>query len=74
VQNSKKKGGDFCKPFAPVLKKALEYMARNPDDKMKRSILRILRIWEERAVYDIPLIKDFESSYRKMWDDLNVSV
>ncbi|OXA46699.1 Regulation of nuclear pre-mRNA domain-containing protein 1B [Folsomia candida] len=53
IQNSKKKGGDFGKLFAPCLKKALEYMARNPEDKMKKSILH------------------FESSYRKMWDDLH---
>lgn len=71
IQNGKKKGAEFCKGFAPVLKKALEYMARNPDDKIKKSILRILRIWEERGVYEPTLIKEFESTYRKTWDDLH---
>jgi hypothetical protein len=71
IQNSRKKGGEFGKSFGPIFKKALEYMARNPDDKTKKSILRILKIWEERGIYEPTLIKDFESSYRKAWDDLH---
>lgn len=46
-------------------------MARNPEDKTKKSLLRILKIWEDRGIYESPLIKEFESSYRKTWDDLN---
>jgi len=71
VQNSRKKGAEFGKSFAPIFKKALEYIARSPEDKTKKNILRILRIWEERGIYESSLIKDLESSYRKAWDDLH---
>lgn len=48
-------------------------MARIPDEKTKNCILRILKIWEDRVIYEGNLIKDFESSYRKAWNDLHGS-
>lgn len=73
IQNSRKKGGEFGKSFAPILKKTFEHVARIPDEKTKSCILRILKIWEDRTIYEVNLIKDFESSYRKAWSDLHGS-
>ncbi|CAL8109358.1 unnamed protein product [Orchesella dallaii] len=73
IQNSRKKGGEFGKSFAPILKKMFDHMARIPDEKTKNSVLRILKIWEDRGIYEVNLIRDFESAYRKAWNDLHGS-
>lgn len=73
IQNSRKKSAEFGKSFAPILKKTFEHIARIPAEKTKNCILRILKIWEDRAIYEVNLIKDFESSYRKAWNDLHGS-
>ncbi|ODM94052.1 Regulation of nuclear pre-mRNA domain-containing protein 1B, partial [Orchesella cincta] len=73
IQNSRKKGAEFGKSFAPILKKMFDHMARIPEEKTKGSVLRILKIWEDRAIYEVNLIRDFESSYRKAWNDLHGS-
>jgi regulator of Ty1 transposition protein 103 len=60
IQNSKKKGPEFGKEFGNVLRKAFENMAvPESDDKTRKSIERILQIWEERGVYEPKLIKEF---------------
>lgn len=73
VQVSRKKGGEFGKSFSLILKKTFEHMARLPSEKTKNSILRILKIWEDRTIYEVNTIRDFESSYRKAWNDLHGS-
>ena len=60
IQNSKKKGPEFGKEFGNVLRKAFESMAvPESDEKTRKSIERILEIWEERSVYEPKLIKEF---------------
>ncbi|XP_023703744.1 regulation of nuclear pre-mRNA domain-containing protein 1B [Cryptotermes secundus] len=60
IQNSKKKGPEFGKEFGNVLRKAFESMAvPENDEKTRKSIERILQIWEERGVYEPKLIKEF---------------
>jgi regulator of Ty1 transposition protein 103 len=60
IQNSKKKGPEFGKEFGNVLRKAFENMAvPESDEKTRKSIERILQIWEERGVYEPKLIKEF---------------
>jgi len=60
IQNSKKKGPEFGKEFGNVLRKAFENMAvPESDEKTRKSIERILEIWEERSVYEPKLIKEF---------------
>ncbi|XP_021923169.1 regulation of nuclear pre-mRNA domain-containing protein 1B isoform X2 [Zootermopsis nevadensis] len=60
IQNSKKKGPEFGQEFGNVLRKAFENMAvPESDEKTRKSIERILQIWEERSVYDPKLIKEF---------------
>ncbi|XP_062570515.1 regulation of nuclear pre-mRNA domain-containing protein 1B-like isoform X2 [Saccostrea cucullata] len=51
IQNSKKKGPEFTKDFATVLPEAYKISTKDADDKIKKSVDRILGIWEERAVY-----------------------
>ncbi|XP_063244707.1 regulation of nuclear pre-mRNA domain-containing protein 1B [Bacillus rossius redtenbacheri] len=59
IQNSKKKGPEFGKEFATVLKRAFENIdIPENDKKIKRNIERLLQIWEERGVYDSKLIKE----------------
>jgi regulator of Ty1 transposition protein 103 len=74
IQNSRKKGPEFGKTFAPIFKKVLEHMAKISGEKTKRSILRILGIWQERSIYDGKLIKEFTSLYQKAWNDLHDDV
>lgn len=71
IQNGRKKGAEFLKSFAPIFKKSFEYMARIPGEKVKKSVCRILGIWQERGIYESKLIKDFEKCYLKAWDDLH---
>ncbi|PSN30137.1 Regulation of nuclear pre-mRNA domain-containing protein 1B [Blattella germanica] len=60
-QNSKKKGPEFGREFGNVLRKAFESMAvPENDEKTRKSIERILQIWEERGVYDPKLIREFK--------------
>ena len=69
IQNSKKKGPEFGKEFGGILRKAFECMAvPESDDKTRKSIERILQIWEERGVYDAKMIKEFK---RGLGNDLN---
>ncbi|XP_061197441.1 regulation of nuclear pre-mRNA domain-containing protein 1B-like isoform X2 [Saccostrea echinata] len=51
IQNSKKKGPEFTRDFATVLPEAYKISTKDADDKIKKSVDRILGIWEERAVY-----------------------
>ncbi|KAJ9575459.1 hypothetical protein L9F63_007664, partial [Diploptera punctata] len=61
IQNSKKKGPEFGREFGNVLRKAFENMAiPENDEKTRKSIERILNIWQERGVYDQKMIKEFK--------------
>ncbi|KAK7792284.1 hypothetical protein R5R35_013313 [Gryllus longicercus] len=61
IQNSKKKGPEFGREFGGVLRKAFECVSGpDSDEKTKKSLERILGIWEDRAVYDARLIKEFK--------------
>lgn len=51
IQNSKKKGPEFTKDFATVLPDAYKFATKDAEEKVKKSVDRILGIWEERAVY-----------------------
>ncbi|XP_067652398.1 regulation of nuclear pre-mRNA domain-containing protein 1B-like [Haliotis asinina] len=61
IQNSKKKGPEFTKDFATVLPDAVRIAAKDADDKTKRSLERVLNIWQERGVY----VKDFIKSMKQ---------
>ncbi|XP_033754411.1 regulation of nuclear pre-mRNA domain-containing protein 1B-like [Pecten maximus] len=52
IQNSKKKGPELTKDFATVLPEAYAVATKDADEKTKKSLERILNIWQERGVYD----------------------
>ncbi|XP_028029177.1 regulation of nuclear pre-mRNA domain-containing protein 1B [Bombyx mandarina] len=63
IQNSKKKGPEYGKEFGEVLVESFQHMAKTGmESKTKHSLHRILKIWEERGVYDAEKIKDFKDA------------
>lgn len=66
IQNSKKKGPEYTKEFAPVLKKAFRLLGNMKcSDKTVNKLERILQIWEERNVYDKKLVEEYKKIYHK---------
>ncbi|ESO83070.1 hypothetical protein LOTGIDRAFT_134103 [Lottia gigantea] len=61
IQNSKKKGPEFTRDFMTVLLPAIMVVGKEPDEKLKASVGRVLTIWGERGVYD----KDFIANLHK---------
>jgi len=65
IQNSKKKGPEYGKEFQKVLLKAFLHIGEtcsSSDDKTIGSLDRILKIWEERMVYDAKLVQGFKDA------------
>lgn len=60
IQNSKKKGPEFGREFGNVLRKSFEAVSAGSDEKTVKSLTRILDIWEERGVYEKPMITEFK--------------
>lgn len=52
IQNSKRKGPEFTKDFAPVIVDAFKHVSSETDENCKKHLSRVISIWEERAVYD----------------------
>eukprot|EP00891_Asterochloris_glomerata_P006896 jgi/Astpho2/6896/e_gw1.00106.36.1_t len=50
LQNSRKKGMEFVHEFHGVLPTAFKQLLRNSDEKMKKAVIRLVDIWEERKV------------------------
>lgn len=70
IQNSKKKGPEYGKEFGKILKNAFTHIGDtcSSDDKTLGSLGRILKIWEDRGVYDEKLIEDFRSALNHLAD------
>ena len=62
IQNSKRKGPEYSREFAIHLPKAFEHM-RKFDEKTRGQLNRLLRIWEERGVYDKTQIAKFKAAF-----------
>lgn len=66
IQNSKKKGPEYGKEFGSVLKKAFDIVGKTMiQDKTKKSMNRLLEVWEERGVYSKSQILEFRRAFRK---------
>ncbi|KAK3086442.1 hypothetical protein FSP39_018457 [Pinctada imbricata] len=61
IQNSKKKGPEFTKDFASVLPDAYNVVVGSVDEKICKSVERILNIWQERGVYSANFINQIKS-------------
>lgn len=61
IQNSKKKGPEYGKEFLKVLRKAFNHIGDvcRMEDRTIGSLGRILKIWEDRGVYDEKAIEEF---------------
>jgi regulator of Ty1 transposition protein 103 len=62
LQEGRKKGMAFQEEFFKVLPKAITHMAKHSDDKVKRSLTRIVTVWEERRVFGTRHIKSFRDA------------
>jgi regulator of Ty1 transposition protein 103 len=62
LQEGRKKGMAFQEEFFKVLPKAISHMAKHSDDKAKRSLTRIVTVWEERRVFGTRHIKSFRDA------------
>ncbi|XP_078054884.1 regulation of nuclear pre-mRNA domain-containing protein 1A-like isoform X3 [Mustelus asterias] len=68
IQNSKKKGPEFTKDFAPVLVDAFSHVSSESDENCKKHLERVLAIWQERMVYEnnfIDQLKQIVSTEKK---------
>ena len=67
IQNSKKKGPEYSEAFSSaILTKAFSDISQKCDDeKTFKSLERILKIWDERGVYESDKIKEFEVNLKK---------
>lgn len=60
IQNSKKKGPEYGKEFGVILYKVFAHIGETCDDeKLFTNLGRILKIWEERGVYESDAIKEY---------------
>ncbi|KAM8967445.1 regulation of nuclear pre-mRNA domain-containing protein 1A [Pelodytes ibericus] len=60
IQNSKRKGPEFTKDFAPVIADAFKHVASETDESCKKHLGRVLSIWEERAVYENEVLEQLK--------------
>ncbi|KAG8274142.1 Regulation of nuclear pre-mRNA domain-containing protein 1A [Homalodisca vitripennis] len=70
IQNSKKKGPEYGREFGTVLRKAFEVVGQKMQgEKTKRSINRLLDVWEERGVYSKSQIADFRRAFNSSLEE-----
>ncbi|KAJ0178152.1 hypothetical protein K1T71_005975 [Dendrolimus kikuchii] len=63
IQNSKKKGPEYGKEFGEVLADSFRHMAKSGiNEKTKKSLHRILNIWQERGVFDAQKVQEFKEA------------
>lgn len=62
IQNSKRKGPEFTKDFAPVIVEAFKHVSSDTDEGCKKHLGRVLSIWEERAVYENDILEHLKTA------------
>lgn len=67
IQNSKKKGPEYGREFGKILKNAFTHISEtcSNDEKTVGSLGRILKIWEDRGVYDEKAIEEYRNALNK---------
>lgn len=73
IQNSKKKGPEYGKEFGKILKNVFAHIGEtcSGDEKTLNSLGRILKIWEDRGVYDEKQIEDYRSALMNIGEKTN---
>ena len=61
IQTGKKKGLEFKVEFSKLLPRALQHMSREKDDSFRKSVERVISVWEERKVFESDAIVRFKS-------------
>ncbi|XP_038245444.1 regulation of nuclear pre-mRNA domain-containing protein 1A isoform X6 [Dermochelys coriacea] len=62
IQNSKRKGPEFTKDFAPVIVEAFKHVSSESDESCKKHLGRVLSIWEERSVYENEVLEQLRQA------------
>lgn len=67
IQNSKKKGPEYGKEFSKALKNTFVHIGETcaNDTKTLESLGRILKIWEDRGVYEQKAIEEYRNSLNR---------
>lgn len=65
IQNGKKKGPEFKTEFGKVLPRALQHLSREKDESFRKSVERVIGVWEERKVFEPEAIVRFKSMLGK---------
>jgi regulator of Ty1 transposition protein 103 len=65
IQNGKKKGSEFKTEFSKVLPRALQFMSQEKDESFRKSVERVISVWEERKVFEPDTIVRFKSMLGK---------
>lgn len=73
IQNSKKKGPEYGKEFGKILKNAFLHIGETctNDGKTLGSLGRILKIWEDRGVYEEKAIHEYRNALNKVLNAAN---
>lgn len=66
LQNCKKKGPEFHKAFGGVLITAFTHVAKHADEQTKKSVLRILQVWQERSVFEADYVNQIRDAVNKV--------
>lgn len=61
IQNSKKKGTEFKTEFVKVLPRAFQLVSKEKVDSLRKSVERVVSVWEERKVFDAEVIVRLKS-------------
>lgn len=61
IQNSKKKGPEFKNEFRKLLPRSLQLVSREKGDSLRKSVERIVSVWEDRNVFEPDVIIRFKS-------------
>lgn len=66
LQNCKKKGPEFHKSFGGVLITAFTHVVKHADESTKKSVMRILDVWQERIVFEPEFLDKIRNSVGKL--------
>jgi regulator of Ty1 transposition protein 103 len=63
MQNSRKKGAEFCMGFSKVIPAAIQHVyTKEADEPTRKAIMRLLDVWQERMILSGSLINDLRKT------------
>ena len=62
LQEGRKKGREYMDEFGRVLPRAMRTLYKAGDEKLKKSIVRLIGLWTERTVFSAPVIKQLRDA------------